>query len=445
MKIICFILILFLSNILLFGQNTTKWLYDLQSPEIAFESTYFMGSPTVDNTFIESYFDGAYLSDYLKKTTFNNLTPTNILGTYNNFKLSYTMPVLAGGSTVAYYFAAENKTIADLQFDESLFKMFFAGNAQFAGDTLYIKDNFMSLTNFTQLKGGLVKQFNTARFQHTFFGALSLNVGTINNNILIDNARFYTDAEGSLIDTDIDMVYQWVKNKSDSKLKVVNGLGTSLDFCYNFKCDKGNSLSIAFNDIGFVKWFKPYSNVIDKDTAFTFEGIEIKDILNIEASTDNLNKDSINTKITELTDNRSYTSLLPMTMRLYFHHEINKSIEIGAGMKHVFNTAHKPFYFVDAKFYIQPLFMISPTLSYGGYAGFNAGLDLGFSIRQYSCIFGSDYITPFYDNKNFRGKGYYFRIVKRISTGPKSFEGSDNVRISRKPRCPKYRGSIFNN
>ena len=142
LKRISIILISFISSLMLFGQNTTKWLYDLQSPMIAFESSYFLGSPTVSNSFINNYFKGAYLSDDIKNPAFKDLTPTNVFGAYGNFKLSCVMPADEGGSTVAYYFAIENKNIADLKFNDCLFKMFFAGNKQFAGDTLFVKDNF---------------------------------------------------------------------------------------------------------------------------------------------------------------------------------------------------------------------------------------------------------------------------------------------------------------
>ncbi len=439
------ILISVLSNLIVFGQNTTKWLYDFQAPTLAFESTYFLGSPSIDNTFIDNYFNGAYLGEYMKKTTFNNLTTTNVFGAHNNFKLSLTLPALGGGSTVAYYFGIENKNIVDLKFNNNLFKMFFNGNKQFAGDTLHIKDNFMSFTGFSQLKGGIVKQIKGKKVQHTFLGVLSLNVGTAQNNIHINNARFYTDPEGALLDADLNMIYQGVKNNSPAKVKIVNGLGTGIDFCYNLKSNKGNNFTIAFTDIGFIRWFKQYSSVIKKDTAIKFEGIEIKDILDIGASTKDLNKDSIQKKITDMIVKKPYTSYLPMTMQLYYYREISKVFEVGAGLKYIFNTAFRPYYFVDAKLYLLQHLMISPTISFGGYSGFNIGVDLGLNIKQFNLYVGSDYLTPYLDNEKYRGKGYYLKIVRKLGYGPKSFEGSDYVRVYNKPRLPKYKADIFSN
>ena len=441
------ILILFsvFSNIILFGQNTTKWLYDFQSPMLTFESTYFLGSPTVDNTFIDNYFSGANLGEYIKKTTFNNLTPTNVFGAHNNFKLTCTIPAIGGGSTVAYYFAVENKNIIDLKFNDNLFKLFFDGNKQFAGDTLHFKDNYMTYTGFSQIKGGIVKQFSSGKIKHTFLAVLSLNIGSSQNTIRINNARFYTDPEGALLDTDLDLIYQGVKNNSSSKIKIFNGLGAGIDFYYNLKSDKGNNLSIAFTDIGFVRWFKQYSNVLKKDTAFIFDGIEIKDILDAGASTKDLNKDSISKKISNMLDNKSYTSFLPLTMQLYYYREISKKLEIGAGMKYVFNAAFRPYYFIDTKIYLLQHLMVSPTLSFGGYSGFNIGLDLGLNYKQYNIYVGSDYVTPYIDNVKFSGNGYFFKIVRKLGYGPKSFESSDNIRVYRKPRIPKYRANIFSN
>jgi len=438
--------ILVLSGFILTGQNTAKWLYDTHTPAMSFESTYFLGSPTVTNGFIDNYFTGTYLGPFVKTQAFKNLNPTNILGAHQDFKLSCVVPVDKGGSTVAYYVGVENKNIIDMEFSDNLFKLFFDGNKQFAGDTVSVKDNHMNFLGYSQLKGGLVKKIITKRFQHTFMGVLAFNVGTSNLSTEIRNAKFYTDNEGALLDTEIDMAYRAIKNKSDSKIKFANGLGAGLDLYYNFKCDKGNNFSVALNDIGFVRWLKPYSSVIEKDTSFVFEGIEIKEILDIDASTEDLNKDSIKNKINELIDKRPYTTILPMTLQLYFYRELSKRIEVGAGLKHVFNTAHKPYYFVDAKFYLLPQLLFSPTLSYGGYSGFNAGLDVGLNIRQFNLYFGSDYVTPFFDNEQFRGKGYYLRIVRKISYGPKSFETAEKkVKISKYRRAPKYNANIFSN
>jgi len=427
------------------GQNTAKWLYDLESPVLSFESTYFMGSPTIDNTFLKNYFEGAYIGNLIKNNTFRNLTTDNIFGAHNNFKLSYVAHADRGGTTVAYYFAAENKNIIDVQFNDKLFKLIFAGNKQFAGDSIFIKDNFLSFQGFTQLKGGIVKQIETGRFQHTFLGALALNVGTSYNNFKINNATLFTDNEGSYLDTKVDMLLQMVKNNSNSKIKFFNGLGTSADLYYNFKCDKGNNFTLALTDVGFIKWFEPHASTIQKDTAFVFEGIEIKDILNIEGSTAQLNKDSITEKFNSMKDRSSFISFLPTTLQLYFFHEFNKRIELGAGLKYMFTFAHKPYYFVDAKLYVLPQLMVSPTLSYGGYANFNGGLDLGLNFQKFNVFIGSDYMTPFFDSDNFRGKGYYFRIEYKIGYGPKSFDTPNYAKLYKNPRVPKYRANIFSN
>ncbi len=427
------------------GQNTTKWLYELEAPVLSFESSYFIGSPTIDNPFIKSYFDGIYIGNLMKNTTFKNLKSDNIFGAHNDFKLNYVMPIDKGGSTVACYFSLENKNLIDIQFNDALFKLFFAGNKQFAGDTIILKNNVLNYVGFTQLKGGIVKQYDSKRFQHTFMGILALNIGNNYNQFKINNARLYTDTEGTYIDIEADMLLRMIKNNTGSKIKIFNGLGCSADLYYNFKCDKGNNFTFALTDIGFIKWFQQHASTIQKDTAFLFEGIEIKDILDIEGSTSNMNKDSIKEAFNNMKNKNSFISFLPTTLRLYFYHEFSKRIELGAGFKHILSFAHKPYYFIDAKLYVLPQFMVSPTLSYGGYAGFNAGLDLGFNFRQFNLYLGSDYLTPYIDNVNFRGKAYYFKIVHKFGHGPKSFESTNFAKFYKHPRMPKYRANIFSN
>jgi len=438
-----FLFILF--NLSLLAQNTTRWLYDFERPLITLEGNYLLSSPTIDNLFINSYFKGDYLGDFLKKKTYNNLKPQNILGAQNNFKLSYVMHADQGGSTVAYVFSVSNNNIAALQCSDNVFKLAFGGNKQFAGETLTINDNGLSFISYSQLKGGIVKQYGNSRFTHTFKGMLSFNTGVKHNKIVINKGKFFTDTEGTLIDTELNVLFQSVKNNSPAFIKIFNGIGSSIDLYYNYKCDRGNNFTVGINDFGFIRWFKPFATSFNKDTAFVFEGIEIIDILDIEASTSKLNKDSINEAFSNLKENKPYLTYLPLSLHMYYFHEFSSRLEIGAGFKHYFNLWHTPHYFIDAKMYVLPQVLVAPVLSYGGYAKFNVGLNLGFNFKLFNIYAGTDYITPFLDNEKFRGKGYYFKITRKISYGPKSFESSKEPKISKVPRRPKYNADVFSN
>lgn len=442
-----FLLFLLLTTALtlLRGQNTTRWLYKFEEPLVSLEGQYLLSSPTIDNPFIQSYFKGEHIGSLMKKETYGNLQPINILGAQNNFKLSLVLPSTARKHTVAHFFSIENKNIAALQCGGDVFRLVFSGNSDFSGDTISIKNNGLVFHGFSQIKGGLVQQYGNSRFTHTFTAALALNTGTRYTSIKLPEASFYTAPDATVIDIYTQLDYNNTKNNSPAFIKLVNGLGAGIDIAYNFKCDKGNNFTVALTDAGFIRWFKPYSTVAETDTTINFRGIEITDILDIDASTSGLNKDSLSAQLNGYTSNASYISYLPTALHLYFFHEFSSRLEFGAGMKHYLNLWHKPMYFIDTKWYALPSFLIAPTLSYGGYAGFNAGLDLGFSIKSWNLYAGTDYLTPFLDNKMFRGKGYYFKIVKRLSYGKKSFESSDKVKISKTNRRPKYNANIFSN
>jgi len=442
LKQIWLILFTVLTSCQIGAQNTVKWLYDLETPLMSVEGNYFMGSPTVDNTFIKSYFDGLYLGPLLKDNTFKNLKAVNAVGAYENYKFNYIFPAESGAGT-AWWLAVENKNLFALQFNDALFRLFFSGNKPYAGDTILIKDNFLASDGFSQLKAGLIKQYGNDRFRHTFAGLLALNTGSFYNHVTVKDALLFTEPDGSKLDVAADMQFRYVKNTSPAVLKIFNGYGASADFYYNFKCDKGNNFTLSLTDMGFIKWLAPYSHTIAKDTVLTFEGIEISDIFDINASTEDLNKDSIKNYLTGLTQNKSFVSMLPLTLRMYYYHSFSKWLDVGAGMQHIWHYAYKPYYFIDLKFYPFSVFMLSPTFSYGGYAGFNAGLDLGIHIKQFNIFLGSDYLTPFADDTFFRGKGYYFKIVRKMGGEKSSFEGTDHVKISKVDRRPKYRPDIF--
>lgn len=401
------------------AQNKVKWMNDFLEPHIAFETNYFIGSPTISDDFINSYFDGDFLNDTIKNEVISKLNTYNIFGAYNNFKLSFTRPIELSFAD-HFHFAIENRNTMDLRVNDNLFKLVFNGNEQFAGEEIEISNNHLYYSGFSQVKAGFIKSFYTTRFDHTFALIGSINIGTTHNYININNASLLTADNGTFIDSKLNAEVLWAKNNSDEKIKFINGLGGGIDLFYHFECDRGNNFSLAVNDIGFIHWFEKHSTTLSTDTSIYFDGLQIDDILNISATTDELNADSLKETFKAYTSKSAFTTKLPFSIQAHFSHDFNDKLSVGAGFMHVSSLAAKPFYFADLKYQVFPFLQLVPNVSYGAYSKFAAGMDLVVNFNEYYCYAGSDFLTSFLNSDKFTGTGFYFKIVKKFNGYEKS-------------------------
>jgi len=403
------------------SQSFAKWQDDIFKPHIAFETNYFMGSPTLDNTFVKAYFEGQFLNDTLKKRAINSLDNHNIFGAFNNFKISGTINTYKFKLFDRYYIGIENKNFMDLGFDKSLFELAFMGNKGFEGQELEFKNNHFSYIGYSQLKGGLIKTISNKRFEHSFALIGAVNLGHTLNSFYINKARLLTAENASFIDLTMDAEMLWAKNKTDKTIKIFNGFGGALDVHYGFICDKGNSFNLSIMDIGFIKWIQPHTTSMFIDTSMYFDGILIDNIMNLNTAMSDLNGDSIKQELEALTSKKSFTTYTPRLLQAYFAHAFNHDISMGIGIQMYSGLSYKNFYFLDIKYQVHPFILLSPHLNFGGYAKTHAGLDIVLNYKSYFCYIGTDYLTALFNKNTSIDKGFYFKLTRTIKNGGSAF------------------------
>lgn len=419
-QIICFFFFCQLS----YAQSAFRWQWPFTEPSIGLETSYFIGSPTLQDDFIQAYFDGDFLNESLKKKTISNLETENVFGAHNNFKMTFVIP-LSGSYVNNFFGAVSNKSLLDLTFEKPLFELAFLGNEPFRGEELLLAGNSFYFTNYSQIKGGLTYSLNTTERTHNFAVAAALNKGTRHNHFEIYEGNLFTAIDASYIDAKVKADMQWVNNESGDFLKIFNGIGGGLDFYYGYECIRGNRFNFSLKDVGYVYWSKAHARLLDADTTIHYDGILIEDILDIRGSTERFSQDSLKEEFDNLTYSEGFWYPLPGAVQAYYSYAINQKLNIGVGVQHYFNLSAKPMFIFDVAYQTLPWLTILPGVSYGGYSNLAAGLNAQLNYKNYYCYVGSDFLTSFVNSNVFSGRGFYLKLIKKINIYGKSSFNSE--------------------
>ncbi len=416
MKKILIILLFGYSCLSIKAQQGSRWINNFSYPHLSFETSYYIGSPSLHNRFINKYFEGAYLNDATKNLALSTLDKKNILGGNNYYQLFYAYPASNVHFANLFFFSLTNTSILDMSFEPQLFELVFSGNTKFAGTDILLNENSFYFTNFSQLKGGFSKIISSASRTHTIALSAALNVGSSHNYVKINNTRLHTAADATAIDIETKLNMQWVTENIKSNIKYFNGIGTGLDIFYAYECLNGNNFNFWLKDLGFIHWFEESTLHLESDTAINFEGLVFDDFTEIASAIGRLNSDTLAESFNKtVAQQKSFRTYLPLSIQAYFSHTFNETFKAGAGFQNYPNLFKKPMFFADLHYQLHPTLKITQSFSYGGYSNFSAGLNMMLSFKDFLVYIGSDHLTSYINNDLFRGQGFFLRISKKFN------------------------------
>ena len=159
----------------------------------------------------------------------------------------------------------------------------------------------------------------------------------------------------------------------------MNGLGVSMDIYFQapFKTKLGETkVEASISDIGMIR-FNENSLFRKQDSTFRYDGIRINSIFDIQDSTFlKTSQDSILNHILPPSKG-SVTATLPSTFNLSMKTKFSEHFYLTEGIHYIFNANYRFLAYVKGDIHFNKRFMISATVGYGGYAGFNSGLGMG--------------------------------------------------------------------
>ncbi len=388
---------------------------DYQKIYLDLTSELYMNSNGLTNQFVSKFYYGSFLDTPLKTQNWNRLNGQhNLLGYFFNSSLRLNVPAKKNG--FSYYAAYENHNMMEVKFHEDFFHLIFFGNRDLAGQSATFDKQSFKTMSYQQFKVGVVKTWFKQSKVQVFSAGLGFNNGQSLMEYSIPSASFFTQENAEYLSLDMNVNMR----RSDTvrtKFGAENGAGMCLDLSF-YQRNPKSSIEVKVEDLGFIRW-NNHSQQYKKDTLVYFEGIEIKDIFDLNSATNTgLTQDSIMNEFA-FGDQSAFTEMIPMRASVnYTHYFFNNRLSLSLTLIHYhflhFNPLIRfvPTYVISIK---KSSICIAPNFEYGGYGKFNCGLGISASVKQKFYIeLSTAFINSYLDAKKAAGLGGFVSIIKTL-------------------------------
>jgi hypothetical protein len=390
---------------------------DSARTRIGINADYSIGSNNITNEFMGKFYKGGYIDSDLKNEVLSRTKNKNRFGADINTGIygAFKLDSLFHKKNVSIFFAIKDRQHFDASFSKDLYTVGFYGNSSYAGKSAFFSGFNMTLLRYQQIQIGV---FSSKLDSAARWGiGLSFLKGEQYASINAKTAELYTSEDGQYINFNTSMEVA----KSDTAkngLGAFNGYGASVDIYFEapFKTKFGNSkLRVSVADIGLIG-FNKNTLYLKQDSVFHYTGFNINSIYDLQDSTvsSNASQDSITSNLVPF-KKQTVSVTLPAILNLSFETRFSKNFELTEGIRYVFNGNYNLLAYMKANFYFNPRFMVSATLSYGGYSTFNYGVGVFANLGKGFIIYaGSNNIEGFIVPQKTTAQGAYISLVKNF-------------------------------
>ena len=320
----------------------------------------FLNSNSVSNYVFNKAYQGSSLEGDLKSNIFDRLQEENkvIVDGYAGTNLYYIDEERKQLFTASF----ERRTVITSTFNEDFTKLLLNGNQPYQNEILDIGGLNYEQQSYQAYKLGYVKKLDALGLA---FGAnLGYVQGLSYQSVQIDDGELLTATDGESIDFDVKG--QIIQPSSQS-----GNNGIELDF-YIEKYVKGNNkFAFKINDLGFVNWKN--LTAYNADNSYSFEGIVIEDLFNIDTSAFSDLQDKSNAQeILGLEEETiSKRQWLPSLLQLDYTHLFSDKFALSAGILYRTTTGALPALDLEADYKLPFGLTLIGELDYGGYGRLN--------------------------------------------------------------------------
>ena len=292
-------------------------------------------------------------------------------------------------------------------YSDDLFKLVFYGNEPYAGENLNLAQSnskTMWYHNIGVTAGVNLK--NIGKFDNLQVSITpSFVIGLLQRDFNLNTGDFLTETNGEYVDINFAGNY----TASDSLYDAFSskGNGSKIDINLLLESNK-NKIGLTISDLGFITWKNKMN--YNLDTTFTFNGVEIEDIFDVQ--------DTLLTvaevKDSTFANSPSKTTIaIPMLASVYYEHSFSDKLVLKNWLKYRLVDNYIPFFMSQINYNISD-FTGGVSAAYGGYTGFQAGINLGYDLGVVDITLGTTNVLGFIDQKNQYSQNVYGRITARF-------------------------------
>jgi len=198
-----------------------------------------------------------------------------------------------------------------------------------------------------------------------------------------DEGFIIADSMDILIPDDVDFLQFALDNKH--KFLGTRNLGVALDFGFIYSPIENLEVSASVNDLGLIRW-KNDSYTLEQDVKFDFTGIEVdaetifEDSIDGESSFMDDLTDSVMSDLKFTTIKEPYTTFLAGKVYIGAAYEINEKFKFGVVDRvRIYNQ--KIYNQLTLSANVQPISLLSATVSYSIIGDFYTNIGFGLSLR----------------------------------------------------------------
>ena len=353
--------------------NASDFLVDSLDSKFAvnFYGEGYINSNSISTMVFNKAYQGESFEGDIKTNIFENLKSENrIIADVYGGGMFYVFDEAKNRIfTVGY----EQRNFTVSTFNEDFAKLVLNGNQPYQEQTLDFGGLNYQNQSYQAFKVGFVKKYNTPGL------AFGINAGLVRGlsfqSVNIKKGEFYTALDGELVELDVEGT---IIQPSSSG----GNLGLEMDLYFEKYLNKTNKIAFKINDLGFIKWKNLTS--YKADDLYSFEGIVIEDLFNIDTTSfDDLKNKSNAQEILGLTKETSSTSqLLPTLIQLDYTHYFSKRFHIATGLIYQVAAGTYPAINTEADFTLPIGITLLGELDYGGFGYLNYALGAKVSLLK---------------------------------------------------------------
>lgn len=375
---------------------------DTTKNQISIKGNYNQVATTLPLSLSNKFIFGGHIDTDLKNLAQSKLNSNNLLGFEGTSALSYigkTNKKLAGGKAF-WGIELSTNVLSYNNYSQDLFNLVFYGNAAYPDQNLNFDNALIQLnwfhklniiTGFSSDRVGSFDAFQVMAKPFVAFGVQHINHSFSRGNIL-------TESTGETIS--VDMAAEFAFTDSSYSATTPSGYGGGIDIAVLLKKGK-HTLGLNLEDFGIVSWSDVHNYQID--TILDYEGFVVEDIFNLEDSL--LTQESLLDSIFSITNSNS-SQALPFAVSIFHQYDFSEKLNLQSWVRYRHAANYLPFVMTRLNYNLGK---VEPGISasYGGYTGFQAGINAEVNLEIFDLIIGSTNVLGFIDQDNQFTRNFY--------------------------------------
>ena len=401
------IFILFLFPLCVFAQqlgNSVSYINvsDTSSAVLHFNADANYASSSLNNAFLNKFIYGGYIDITQKNEALDKTKELNNLGGEFVSSIFFSDSKNYLFKNWGYYAGITYNYQAGAEFNKDAFQLAFYGNNGFKDKNSFNTQSSFFVRDFYQFSVGL-NQNNKYKVGLTFSSFNNLYGG--NMDLKIQNAE-----NGDSIAMQINADYYAVDTNKTIGFMANNAMGIGLDFETIVTLNDSSTspkIVLGVKNVGILLHKNAYQ--ILANNTYTYKGVEVNSLNNINTLTENDIKDSLG--VVTVIENR--TELFPFEVYFFQLPTYKKTIEIIYGFRYKNQSAYNAYIYAGGNYTFNSQYSISTYLGHGGYTKFQWGASFKAHWHKMQVGINTNSLLGFITDKSL-GKSLGFSLTYKL-------------------------------